>query len=85
MDELTETIRSLINRIEAAPGDEQSIQTQALDHLSRLLAAVETGNRPAAERRIAQFHHFWLQRVPWCIPLSKDLEKLLIQLEERNT
>ena len=84
MDEPIKTIRALIERIEATPHDEQSIESQAHDHLAHLLAEMKTENRPAVNRRAAQLHHFWLQNVPWCMPLSKDLEKLLIQLEEQN-
>ena len=84
MDEVIETIRALIDRTESISLDGQSVESQAHGYLAHLLTEIEAGNRPSTKRCIAQLHHFWLQRVPWCMPLSKDLEKLLIQLEERN-
>lgn len=84
MDEPTKTIHGLIERIDATPHDGQGVESQAHAHLTRLLSAMTTGNHLATERCIARLHHFWLESVPWCMPLSKDLEKLLIQLEEQE-
>ena len=79
-----ETIRSLIDRIEATPHDGQGVGSEAHAHLTRLLAGINTGDRLSTTHCIASLHDFWLQRVPWCMPLSKDIEKLLILLEEEN-
>lgn len=84
MEETIATIRALIERIASAPLDGKSVESRAHDHLTRLLADIEAGDRSAAMRRMDRLHDFWLQSVPWCMPLSKDLEKLLIHLEERQ-
>lgn len=84
MDEPIDTIRALIDRIASAPLDGNSVESRAHDHLVRLLADIERGNRSDAKRCTARLHEFWLQSVPWCSPLSKELEKLLIQLEEQQ-
>ena len=61
--------------------DAGSAEAAALVHLRGLSRSL-SGAPHRLESRIAELRRFWLESVPWCSPLSKDLEKLIILCSE---
>lgn len=82
MNEIIIAIRSLVERLAAMPLNEQCIEAQALALLTDLEGEIAARNTSSMARCHAQLNAFWMQRVPWCSSLSKELEKLIIQMEE---
>jgi len=85
MNESMKDIQALVDRLASLPQSEQGVETQALALLIPLQRALETRNTPAVARLQALLKTFWLQRVPWCASLSREIEKLLILLEELSS
>jgi hypothetical protein len=82
MDEWITTAKSLFDRLKLMPYDENRAETLVLEYLTNLLAAAGSGERVAMDERIFELKHFWLQSIPWCSSLSKDIERILIQYDE---
>jgi hypothetical protein len=82
MNEFMSDIQTLVDRLATVPQAEHGIEAQALALLAPLLRALETHDTSAVTRHQARLRAFWLQCVPWCSSLSRELEKVLIQLEE---
>lgn len=81
MNELKAELRSMIARLEENPATEDGLEAGALFHLVRLAAAIDSPP-DRRTRTVAELRKFWLGSVPWCSPLSKDLEKILILYDE---
>jgi len=82
MNESISDIQTLVARLATLPQAEHGIEAHALALLVPLQRALETHDTPAVSRHQARLRAFWLQCVPWCSNLSRELEKVLIQLEE---
>lgn len=82
MDRLCQAIQDLIRHLKSTPVAQQSLEAECLRHLDGLLKAAENRNLPLLNRKAGEIRNFWLQSVPWCSTLSRDVEKLLILYEE---
>ena len=82
MYEFIPDIQHLVDRLAALPQAEHGIEAQALALLVPMQQALETCDTSAVARYEARLRTFWLQRVPWCSSLSRELEKVLTQLAE---
>ena len=83
MNELTEEIVALIEKLEKSNPIDGSTEQIATRHLKGLLAAMGNAEAPAAlASRFADLEQFWLSSVAWCSQLSKDLEKIIIMQQE---
>jgi len=83
MNELTEEIIALIEKLEKQNPIDGSTEQITTSHLKSLLAAMEDAEHPAAlAPRFADLEQFWLSSVAWCSQLSKDLEKIIIIYQE---
>ena len=79
MDTLIKEIYVLIDKLEKGLFSENSIESLVLSHLKRILyAARGTGKDKPVGVLIDDLRQFWLDSVPWCSELSKDIEKLVI-------
>ena len=85
MYEFIPDIQHLVDRLAALPQAEHGIEAQALTLLVPMQQALETCDTSAVARYEARLRTFWLQRVPWCSSLSRELEKVLIQLAELSS
>ena len=74
--EIQETMARLGQVVET--GDTEAA---ALAHL-RAAARSISGSPRRLESLIADLRRFWLESVPWCSPLSKDLEKIITLYSE---
>ena len=79
-DELKREILDTMERLNQVVGA-GSAEAAALVHL-RAVARSFSGAPQRLESRIAELRRFWLESVPWCSPLSKDLEKIIILYSE---
>ncbi len=76
------TIQRLISNLELLNTDEHRIEKKTLRHLTALLKAFDEENKQSIESCVALLRQFWLESIPWCSELSKDVEKVLILYEE---
>lgn len=82
MNEWISTTKQLIDRLKVIPFDENRPETLVQEYLTHLLVAAGSGERTAMDSRVFQLKHFWLQSVPWCSNLSKEIEKIVILYDE---
>jgi hypothetical protein len=82
-DQLQKEMHLLIDHLEKAHPDAESTEGIAIEYLKCLLATTEhdrtMGNLKAD---FSQLKRFWLESVPWCSELSKQLEKIIILHDE---
>ncbi len=67
----------------ANPGGE-STEGGALALLKQLMHAVENQDQQQMEMHFMELKSYWLESVPWCSGLSKEIEKLLMMYEETD-
>ena len=84
MDEWIKSLKALIRQLDNSPSVQNSVEQTSLRLLKAVMAAVEEGDTVRVARRVATLKAFWLESVAWCSQLSKDMEKMLIQYEERH-
>lgn len=82
VDRLCQAICDLIGQLTSNPAAPQSVEAKCLRHLQGLLKAAEIRNSPLMESLMADFRNFWLQSVPWCSALSKEIERVLVLYDE---
>ena len=83
MNELTEEIVALIEKLEKSNPIDGTTAQITTSHLNGLLAAMPTAEGPATlASRFADLEQFWLSSVAWCSQLSKDVEKIIIIYRE---
>ena len=81
MDELKKEIQELISSIEKPGSNEGDVDAIGLFHLKQVAEALEYKPHRLGSR-IARLNRFWMDSVPWCSRLSKELEKVLIMYSE---
>lgn len=79
--ELQGEIQDTMERLKSQVVGAGSAEAAALVYL-RAIARSLSGPPHRLESRIAELRRFWLESVPWCSPLSKDLEKIIILYSE---
>ena len=79
---MIETIDELIEKFKATVAQQDSPEFTAKEHLADLGNMIGQGDMAKADQCIAKINDFWLNTVPWCSDLSRDIEKVLIQYEE---
>jgi len=82
MHKIITHIHSLIDRLTLTPHAENSLEAQMVALLAGLRSALKVSDTFELSWYQSRLHDLWLHRVPWCSPFSKELEILLIQLEE---
>ncbi len=84
MERLVKEIHELIDKLEKGLFSENSIESLVLSHLKRILyASGESDKDKSIGVLIDDLRQFWLDSVPWCSELSKDIEKLIIMYSDR--
>jgi hypothetical protein len=80
-NELKNQIESLLSDLMQSKPDSESTEGVAIEYLKCLLA--ESDNR---HMRVdfSDFKRFWLESVPWCSELSRQIEKIIIMNDEFN-
>ncbi len=83
MDKLKKEIILLTDKLETgqfgANGDEAFVLTQ----LKQIFREIDgSGNIQVIDGFFGQLRQFWLESIPWCSELSKNIEKLIIIHEE---
>jgi len=54
-----------------------------LSHLKRILNVMDGSDKDKSVGvLISDLRQFWLDSVPWCSELSKDIEKLIIMVDD---
>lgn len=82
MDDVKKEISALLVRLAApSPQNKEGVEAMALFHVTQVAAAFESAPH-RIDKRMAVLHHFWIESVPWCSGLSKELEKVLIMYGE---
>lgn len=82
MDRLCRAINDLIKHLKSIPVAHQSVEANCLRYLQGLLRAAEIRNSLLLESQVTEIRNFWLQSVPWCSALSKQIERVLILYDE---
>jgi hypothetical protein len=83
MERLKKEIDELIDKLEKGLFSENSIEALVLSHLNRILSVMDgSGKDKPVGVLISDLRQFWLDSVPWCSELSKDIEKLIIMVED---
>jgi hypothetical protein len=85
MEKLKKEIHTLVDKLEKGFSDEKSIEYSVLIHLKRLLQVMEGSDKNEFEligALFSELRQFWLDSVPWCSELSKDIEKLIIMFSD---
>ena len=78
-DEIKNEIQSLLSELEKSKPDPESVEGVTIEYLKCLLA--ESDN-PHMGVDFSDFRLFWMESVPWCSELSKEIEKLIILSDE---
>ena len=83
MELLRQEISTLIEKLEKSSPFFNSAEDTALRLLQKIyVTAQRVFQASQLNRPFAELNQFWLESVPWCSPLSKDIERLLIIQEE---
>ena len=83
MERLKKEIYELIDKLEKGLYSENSIEALVLSHLKRILNVMDGSDKDKSVGvLISDLRQFWLDSVPWCSELSKDIEKLIIMVDE---
>jgi len=82
MDEFSKIAETLIAGLELAIPGGGGTEEGALAHLKKLMQAVESRNRKQMDMNFMELKGYWLESVPWCSGLSKEIEKLLMIYEQ---
>ena len=83
MEWILKEIESLIEYLEKAHPEAESTEGIAIEYLKCLLR--KPGNLSYPENptsEFSEFKRFWLESVPWCSDLSRQIEKLIILYDE---
>lgn len=72
---LTEDLQALL------PQENEPVESVLLQ-LRGLFRAIDAQNRADLFSRIATLKQFWLESIPWCSELSRQVERLLILFDE---
>ena len=75
---LKNEIGAVIHKLENSMAGEDRIAAFVLTQLKCLLREVESGNIGSNDRVFGNLRQFWLDSVPWCSELSRDVEKIII-------
>ncbi len=85
MEKLKKEIHELVDKLEKGLCGEKSVESIVLIHLKQLLQAMEGSDKNESEligAIFSELRRFWLDSVPWCSNLSKDIEKLIIMFSD---
>lgn len=82
MDEFSKAAGTLIAALELANPGRDTLEGRTLSILKQMVRAVDSRNRSQMQAQFMVFKHFWLESVPWCSGLSRELEKLVMIYEE---
>lgn len=73
---------ALIHKLENGMAGEDRIAALVLTRLKSLLREIESGNIGSNDRVFGDLRQFWLDSVPWCSELSRDVEKIIMMYGE---
>ena len=72
----------LTEDLQAPPSRENEPVESVLTQLQGLRRALAAQNRADLFSRIAALKQFWLESIPWCSELSRQVERLLVLFDE---
>lgn len=84
MENWKEYGQALMERLQAENPARESVEGICLTFLHRLMMASKSGNRMGCDHNAQSLRQFWLQSIPWCAQLSKQIEKFLILYDEEH-
>jgi len=84
MEELFRHINRLVEKLKQNERSADDIEAKTIRCLGRLSDAIGRGQTGSADQHMDQLRRFWLNAVPWCSELSREIEKILIQYEENK-
>lgn len=83
MERLKKEIYELIDKLEKGLYSENSIEVLVLSHLNRISNVMDGSDKnKSVSVLLSDLRQFWLNSVPWCSELSKDIEKLIIMVDD---
>jgi hypothetical protein len=83
MERLKKEIFELTDKLEKGLFSENSVEALVLSHLNRILNVMDgSAKDKSAGVLLSDLRQFWLDSVPWCSELSKDIEKLIILVDD---
>ena len=83
MERLKKEIHELIDKLEKGLSGETGIEATVLTHLKQLLLAMDgSGKSGSIGVSFSELRQFWLDSVPWCSELSKEIEKLIVMFTD---
>lgn len=72
----------LTEDLQALPPRENEPVDSVLFQLRGLLRAIDAQNRRDLVHRVSALKQFWLESIPWCSALSRQVERLLIMFDD---
>jgi hypothetical protein len=84
MNGLKHRLNDVIRKL-TGPQPVEPANTGVLPFLENLLKSLERGDRGAVRLSCDRLREYWLQSVAWCSDVSRDIERLLIDIEESDS
>lgn len=78
MEMLKNEIYTVIHKLENGMHGEDRVAAFLLTQLKCFLREIESGNIGSDDRVFGDLRQFWLDSVPWCSELSRDVEKIIM-------
>jgi hypothetical protein len=80
---LHQEIQSLMDQLTNLRPEPETAEGVAIEHLTYLAHRLQrAGTLADIKFDMAGFKDFWLKSVPWCSPLSKQIERIMILYDE---
>lgn len=82
-DRLQKEIQFVLDQLERVHPEAESTEGIAVEYLKCLLQKPESRRAPEnLKADFSQLKRFWMESVPWCSELSKQIEKIIILQDE---
>jgi len=80
---LAEELSQLIKKIVNAGNADSGVELHVMNYLKKILAELERpGSVSLLMENFSGLRQFWLESIPWCSELSRDIEKIIMMYEE---
>ncbi len=89
MQQIKTEICALIQKLENNAFEKETVSVSVQSHLQALLHHMEKNPEGSANQQMQmdaayiRLRQFWLDAVPWCSELSRDVEKIIILYADR--
>ena len=79
-DEIKNEIQSLIDFLKTSHPDAESTESAAIEYLTCALKNCKAPDNLNAD--MDRLKRFWMESIPWCSELSKQIERIIILYDE---